>query len=167
MKRFILVVFLTLLGVGTVSEAKEELTTPNEKAMITSSVSLGYVVLYVKNVSASIGFYEKAFGLPRRFFNDDKGKAYGELETGAARLAFYSFELAKTQVKEFVAASPDKAPLGVEIALVTADVPALFARAVKAGATVVSEPEAKPWGQTVACVRDLDGHLIELTSPLP
>ena len=136
--------------------------------MSTPSVSLGYVMLYVKNVSASLTFYEKAFGLARRFFQEDKGKAYGELETGACRLAFASLEMAKDQLKqEVVAASPDKAPLGVEIALVTPDVSALYARAVKAGATVVSAPEAKPWGQTVACLRDQDGHLVELCTPLP
>jgi catechol 2,3-dioxygenase-like lactoylglutathione lyase family enzyme len=135
--------------------------------MNTPSVSLGYVILYVKDVSASLAFYEEAFGLHRRFFNDDNGKAYGELETGAARLAFYSHELAKAQVREFVASSADKAPLGFEIALMTSDVPALFARAVKAGATRVSEPETKPWGQTVACLRDSDGHLVELCTPLP
>lgn len=166
MKRLIPLIAFSLFSVAAASEAKEEATTPN-KSMNTSPVSLGYVILYVKDVSASLVFYEQAFGLSRRFFNDDKGKAYGELETGAARLAFYSLELAKTQVKEFVASSPEKMPLGFEIALVTADVPALFARAVKAGATLVSAPEVKPWGQTVACVRDLDGHIVEITSPLP
>jgi lactoylglutathione lyase len=165
MKHILPLIILSLFSVATASEAKEEATTPDRKPMSTSSVSLGYVVLYVKDVSASLVFYEQAFGLSRRFFNDEKGKAYGELETGAARLAFYNLELAKTQVKEFVAASPENAPLGFEIALITADVPALFARAVKAGATVVSGPEVKPWGQTVACVRDVDGHIVEITSP--
>ena len=28
--------------------------------------SLGYVILYVNDVAASLAFYEKAFGLPRR-----------------------------------------------------------------------------------------------------
>src|SRR5690349_9326031 len=96
--------------------------------------SLGYVILYVNDVAASLAFYEKAFGLTRRFFNDDHGKAYGELETGAARLGFYSFELARAQWKQgFTAATPDKAPLGIEIALVTPDVQSLYDRAVKAG----------------------------------
>ena len=136
--------------------------------MSTPSVSLGYVILYVEDVAASLTFYEKAFGLSRRFFNDDSGKAYGELETGAARLAFASLELANAHLKqEVVAASLSKPPLGVEIALVTADVPALYARAVKAGATPVSEPATKPWGQTVAYLRDNTGHLVELCTPLP
>jgi lactoylglutathione lyase len=170
MKKHLLLAGCSLLiaGAGMASETNKEIVKPQEKTMAIPSASLGYVVLYVKDVSASLTFYEQAFGLSRRFYNDDNGKAYGELETGAARLAFYSFELARTQVKEGVeAASPGKPPLGFEIALVTSDVPALFARAVKAGATVVSAPETKPWGQTVACLRDKDGNLIELCTPLP
>ena len=136
--------------------------------MNTPSTSLGYVILYVKDVSATLTFYEKAFGLSRRFFNDDHGKAYGELETGSARLAFASLELAREHLKqEVVAASPNQPPLGFEIALVASDVPALYARAVEAGATAVSEPATKPWGQTVAYVRDQDGHLVELCTALP
>ena len=85
-----------------------------------------------------------------------------------ACLAFASLELARTHLKQqVVTASPSKPPLGFEIALVTPDVPALYARAVKAGATSVSEPTAKPWGQTVAYLRDKDGHLVELCTPLP
>jgi uncharacterized glyoxalase superfamily protein PhnB len=130
--------------------------------------SLGYVILYVNDVATSLAFYEKAFGLARRFFHDDNGKAYGELETGAARLAFASIALAEEHLKQkIVAASPDKTPLGVEIALTTPDVPELFKRAVKAGAVTVSEPVTKPWGQTVAYLRDNSGFLVEICTPMP
>jgi uncharacterized glyoxalase superfamily protein PhnB len=170
MKRYLLLAFCSLLlaSVGKTSETTKENVKPDGKTMNAPSVSLGYVILYVKDVSASLAFYEEAFGLSRRFYNDDNGKAYGELETGAARLAFASLELAKAQLnQEVTAASPNKAPLGVEIALVTPDVPALYARAVKAGAMAVSEPVTKPWGQTVAYLRDNAGHLVELCTPLP
>ena len=130
--------------------------------------SLGYVILYVNDVAASLAFYEKAFGLTRRFFNDTNGKAYGELETGSARLAFASIALAEEHLKQKVtAAALDKSPLGVEIALTTPDVKALFVGAVSAGATAISEPETKPWGQTVAYLRDNSGHLVELCTPMP
>lgn len=136
--------------------------------MNATSVSLGYVILVVNDVAASLAFYEKAFGLSQRFLNDENGKSYGELETGAARLAFVSRAMAQEQYRqEFVQSSLDRPPLGFEIALVTSDVPALFARAVKAGATPMREPESKPWGQTVAYVRDPDGHVVELCTPLP
>ena len=57
-------------------------------------------------------------------------------------------------------------PLGIEIGLVTPDVPAAFARAVAAGATALQPPQAKPWGQTVAYVRCPDGSLVELCTPM-
>lgn len=165
---FLAACLLLIASAGLTSETNQATVKPGEKTMNTPSVSLGYVVLYVKDVPATLKFYEEAFGLTRRFFNDDHGKAYGELETGAARLAFYSFELANEHSKQGIAvATSDKAPVGFEISLVTSDVPALYARALKAGATAVSAPEAKPWSQTVAYLRDKDGHLIALGTPLP
>lgn len=135
--------------------------------MNTPSISLGYVILYVKDVAASLQFYEQAFGLSRRFFHDDQGKAYGELETGAARLAFASLNLAREHLnQDVVISAPDRPPLGFEVALATTDVPGLFARAVKTGAVPVAEPATKPWGQTVAYVRDNCGFLVELCTPL-
>ncbi|MCR6657731.1 MAG: VOC family protein [Opitutus sp.] len=168
MKRILLFTFFSLFSVGIASEAKKESAAPDSKTMSTPSVSLGYVILYVKDVSASLAFYEKAFGLSKRFFHDDAGKAYGELETGATRLAFLSLELAKAGLKKApITTSPSSAPLACEIALVTPDVPAIYARALKAGATAFAEPSQKPWGQFVAYVRDIDGHMVEICSPLP
>jgi len=129
-----------------------------------SDVSLGYVLLFVKDVSATLSFYEEAFGLSRRLYMDNDGKAYGELETGATRLAFACLALANEDV---ITASLDKPPLAFEVAFTTADVPELYARAVKAGATVVHAPAMKPWGQLVAHLRDKDGNLVELCTPLP
>lgn len=159
---------LVMSSIGVATEPTKETAEPNDKTMNASAVSLGYVMLYVNDVAASLAFYENAFGLRRRFFNDENGKAYGELETGAVRLAFANFALVDEHVKRGVmAAAPDKPPAGSEISLVTSDVPALFARSVKAGAAVVAEPETKPWGQTVAYVKDNAGHLVGLCTPLP
>jgi catechol 2,3-dioxygenase-like lactoylglutathione lyase family enzyme len=131
--------------------------------MTAQPVSFGYVIVYVQDVAATLAFYDAAFGLGRRFFNDAGGQAYGELETGATRLAFASLSLAAAHLPEPVsAAAPDRPPLGCEIALVASDVAALYRRAIAAGAVAVSEPAAKPWGQTVAYVRDCNGFLVEL-----
>ncbi|WP_044891628.1 VOC family protein [Opitutus terrae] len=137
--------------------------------MNSAAPALGYVILYVNDVSATLAFYEEAFGLTRRFYNNDAGKEYGEMETGAARLAFYSRALVEADpaLKGAVIARADQPPQGFEIALLTADVPALFERAVKAGAVALAKPETKPWGQTVAWVRSKDGHVIELATPMP
>ena len=54
----------------------------DEKAMNTQTVKLGYVILFVKDVSASLGFYEQAFGLSRRFFSNDTGSSSARLFEG-------------------------------------------------------------------------------------
>lgn len=57
-------------------------------------------------------------------------------------------------------------PAGIEVGFVAENVPAVFANALEAGAVAVAEPKVKLWGQTVAYVRDLDGILIEICSPM-
>ena len=61
--------------------------------------------------------------------------------------------------------NPQGKPGGFEIAFVTDDVEAAWKRALDAGATAVSPPAPKPWGQIVAFVRDRDGIIIELCTP--
>ncbi len=134
--------------------------------MNTPSVTLGYVILYVQSVPASIAFYEKAFGLKQRFLHESQG--YGEMETGATRLAFLALNFAnEVMPQKPLVPSPTSAPHASEIALVTPDVAALYANAIAAGAHAFATPAEKPWGQTVGYVRDPDGHLVELCSPLP
>ncbi len=60
----------------------------------------------------------------------------------------------------------DQPPAGCEIVFTTPDVAAAYDKALKSGATDVSAPQQKPWGQTVAYIRDPNGLLIELASPI-
>jgi len=57
-------------------------------------------------------------------------------------------------------------PFGIEIGFTTDNVVETFSAAINAGATVVENPKTKPWGQVVAYVRDLDGFLIEICTPM-
>ncbi|MEG0984674.1 VOC family protein [Algoriella sp.] len=54
----------------------------------------------------------------------------------------------------------------MEIGFTTDNVEQTIVTAVDAGAIVVEKPKIKPWGQTVAYIRDLDGFLIELCTPM-
>ncbi|MBW4658964.1 MAG: VOC family protein [Drouetiella hepatica Uher 2000/2452] len=128
-------------------------------------MKFAYTILYVSDVVRSVAFYEKAFGVTQRFI--DETKQYAEIETGATALAFASNDLAKSNFPEgFQENSLAASPAGIEIGFVTEDVPAAFLRAVEAGAIALAQPKVKPWGQTVAYVRDLDGILVELCSPI-
>jgi uncharacterized glyoxalase superfamily protein PhnB len=127
-------------------------------------MKLGYVIHYVPDVPATVAFYEKAFGLQRRFLHESG--TYAELETGATALAFASEALAKDNGLSVRFHRPNEDAAAVEVAFVTPDVQAAFERAVKAGARPAQPPKVKPWGQTVAYVRDLDGALVELCTPM-
>ncbi len=128
-------------------------------------MKLGYTIIYVPNIAASLTFFEDAFGLSRRFLHESGD--YGELETGETTLAFASHELGHANFPAgFVAASESSKPLGVEIALVKLSVGEAHAKALAAGATELKEPETKPWGQVVSYVRCPDGSLVEICSPV-
>lgn len=127
-------------------------------------MELGYVLLYVDDVEKSQQFYQKAFGLKPGFLHESK--QYGEMETGTSKLGFVHHHTAGSHGFTYEGMTPARKPSAFEIGLVTPDVPAAYARAVEAGAIPQSPPQTKPWGQTVAYVRDHQGFLVELCSPM-
>lgn len=127
------------------------------------SPEFGYVIIYVPDVTQAVEFYEAALGTRRRFIHESG--QYAELETGATALAFAS-EKATATSGVFLPNRPDSKAAGAEVAFVVDDVGAAFEKAVSHGATPVIEPIEKPWGQTVAYVRDLNGFLVELCTPV-
>ena len=124
----------------------------------------GYTILYVRDVPASLTFYERAFGQRRRFLHESG--QYAELETGATALAFAAIELAASNLPGALApaVAAESGP-SFEVCFVTEDVGGAYERAVGEGAEPVSPPLSKPWGQDVAYVRDRDGTLVEIASP--
>ena len=127
-------------------------------------MKLGYVIHYVPDVAATVAFYSAAFGLAPRFVHDSG--TYAEMETGQTALAFAAESLIEDQGATFRRTRPGEAPPGMEIAMVSEDVRGAYAQAVAAGAVPLMLPKAKPWGQLVGYVRDLNGALVELCSPM-
>ena len=119
-----------------------------------------YTILYVNNVSASLDFYERAFGFSRLFLHE--GGDYGELSTGDTKLAFSSTELMQQLGKN--PASPIASNPTFELAFESGDVQVDLKRAVNAGAVLVQDIREEPWGQTTSYVSDPDGYLIEICS---
>lgn len=128
-------------------------------------MKFGYTIVYVTDVTASLQFFEKAFGFSRRFLHESG--TYGELQTGETTLSFAAHELGEMNFKGgHVGADSSPQPLGIELGFVTDDVPAAHARALAEGAKELSAPTSKPWGQIVSYVRCPDGTLVELCSPI-
>ncbi|MEL6922793.1 MAG: VOC family protein [Bacteroidota bacterium] len=125
----------------------------------------GYTIFYVADVKATLHFYETAFGFAQKFMTPEQD--YGELVSGATTIAFASVELGRSNFKKgFQTLDRTALPVAMEIAFVTEDIEADFQRAVDAGATVYEAVVQKPWGQKVGYLRDLNGVLIEICTPV-
>ncbi len=127
-------------------------------------MKFGYTIIYVSDVESTINFYKKAFNLEQSFLHESK--QYGELNTGDIKLAFASDSLAESNGVKFIKNDVKKEAAGFEIALITNDVKQGYRHALSNGATAVKEPTVKPWGQEVAYVRDLNGIVVEICSPM-
>lgn len=127
-------------------------------------MKLGYTIIYVEDVPNTVAFYERAYGLTRRFVHDSN--TYAEMETGQTALAFADTASAEMAGLAVMPNSAETLAAAWEICLVCDDVEAAFAHAIKNGATPISAPAAKPWGQIVSYTRDLNGCIVEIASPV-
>ncbi|MEZ5225519.1 MAG: VOC family protein [Acidimicrobiales bacterium] len=131
------------------------------------TAQFGYTIFYVDDVAATLDFFTAAFDIPQRFVSPDGD--YGELITGETTLSFAANELAGTNLDKaggFTPLRPSDPPVGASITLITDEVDATVERALAHGATRYTATADKPWGQTVAYVRDANGILLEIATPV-
>ncbi len=123
------------------------------------------VIYYVADIKESLLFFKKVFDLEAKFVHESGD--YAELNSGTTSLAFVSEDLASSHLsKGFKKNSNKELPLGCEIVFTSKDVEAMYQKALKNGAKDISAPAQMPWGQTVAYVRDPNGILVEIASPV-
>ena len=127
-------------------------------------MTLGWAITYVEDPAAAAAFYEGTFGLRTEFVVPGE---YAQMDTGATKLGFASYALARQNFEGGVREAPsDGPPANVEIVLVHADVDEAYRLALDAGCEALSAPADKPQGQRVGWVRDPFGTLLELATPL-
>lgn len=128
-------------------------------------IKFAYTILYVSDVKKTVDFYSKTFELEVRFVTPEAD--YAELNAGTTTLSFASLSFANSNLKSgFRESSLQEKPFAMEIGFTTDNVQELVDKAVAAGATLLQEPQSKPWGQVVAYIRDLDGFLVEICTPM-
>jgi len=128
----------------------------------------GYAFVWVEDVEGTVRFYEEASGLSRRFVTDNGEMGlYAEIETGETTLAVADVKEAEALFAGgFRENDPGEAPGAFRLSFVTPDVEGVYRAALGAGATEMAEPQRQPWGQTVARVRDPNGVLVSIASPI-
>lgn len=119
------------------------------------------VVVYVRDVAASLAFYEAVLGLERDHLDEDG--SYGELKAGVGFAADWHAE--RHLDIPFQRNDPSGNPAGFGLEFPIDDVDAAFERALEAGGRAVWQPQDKPWGRS-AMFRDPDGVLVQVLSAL-
>jgi lactoylglutathione lyase len=128
-------------------------------------MNFAYTILYVEQVEETLNFYEKAFGFRQKFITPEKD--YGELLSGETTLAFASIALGESNFKQGFQPIPKAGkPMGAELVFTTNEIDTDFQKALDAGATLYEPITQKPWGQQVGYVRDNNGFLIEICTPI-
>jgi uncharacterized glyoxalase superfamily protein PhnB len=125
-------------------------------------MKFGCTLLIVSDVDKSLKFYESAFDLKRKFYHLEGDQGYGELDTGATTLGFVSHGQAKSEGLDFELPNLAGPAPALLVGIVVGDVQEAYDKAVSKGASPISPPQAKPWGETLAYVRDVDGFLVTL-----
>ncbi len=129
------------------------------------NIQYAYTILYVEDVAATLEFYIQALGFTQKMLTPEKD--YGELSTGTTTLAFASLELGGANFAHgFTASKIEKQAFGVELAFATTEVAKVMEKAIEHGATLFVESVEKPWGQTVGYLRDLNGFILEICTPI-
>jgi PhnB protein len=131
---------------------------PSAKVIKTSIAPM----LSVRNGAKAVEFYKAAFGAGELFRLDaEDGSVVAQLSVGGAE--FWVAD-ESPENKNF---SPESLGGGTaRMVMVVANPDAAFARAVKAGATVVWPVEDQPYGWRVGRIVDPFGHHWEIGKPL-
>jgi catechol 2,3-dioxygenase-like lactoylglutathione lyase family enzyme len=126
-------------------------------------MKLGYTIIYVPDVSASLEFFSRAFGIQQRFLHESG--TYGELETGQTTLAFAAHELgARISWRPCRSArSPSHW-----------DLKSRWSRRMSSRLSERAErrrhrdgrSDGQAWGQMVSYLRCPDGCVVELCTPM-
>jgi len=128
-------------------------------------IKYAYTILYVEDVEKTMKFYQNTFHFKQKMLTPEND--YGEITSGETTIAFANLELGNSNFeKGFLTSNKNNKPFGIELAFTTSDVEELIDKALENGAERLTETVLKPLGQTVGCVRDINGFIIEICSPI-
>lgn len=125
----------------------------------------GYTIVYVSDVPSSLEFYETAFGFPRKMMTPEED--YGELISGKTTIAFASHQLGDSNFSNgFTKSVSLNKPIGIELVFISNQINEDFQKALDAGAELLEPISHKPWGQSVGYLKDPNGVIIEICTPV-
>ncbi|MEL7005645.1 MAG: VOC family protein [Bacteroidota bacterium] len=157
--------FIALGLVAGFSTLGHDTKTDKLTEMNKMEIQYAYTILYVEDVPRTMAFYIDAFGFEQKFITPEND--YGEIQSGTTTLAFANYELGQSNFKQgFQASTMSEKPFGIELAFTTQEVEKVIKNAIKHGASLLAETVEKPWGQKVGYIRDINGFILEICTPI-
>jgi len=121
--------------------------------------TVGYAILYVKDLAASIAFYRDVIGLPFKF--QDSG--YAEFATGGTKFGLYE----RSRLPGLIGRQATEGGPAGEVLFLVEGVDAEAERLRRAGVEILSGPVDRPWGHRTLHVLDPNGFVVELAQEIP
>jgi lactoylglutathione lyase len=126
---------------------------------------VGYVILYVSDLDASVRFYRDVLGLELKFVDAGYAEFATDGDGGATRFALYERRRA-----EWLTGVPVRPGPAAEVVFMVErpdGVDAEARRLAAAGARVLSVPADRPWGHRTLHIADPDGFVVEIAAEIP
>lgn len=111
---------------------------------------------------AAVRVWTTDLGVARRFYGGQLGLDETWSSDGVATFATGSAQLVVEQVQPGDEEGEALVGRFVGVSFTVGDVGAVVAQLAAAGVPIVGEPEAQPWGATLAHVADPDGNVLTL-----
>jgi lactoylglutathione lyase len=121
--------------------------------------SVGYVILYVRDLDASAAFYQDVVGLPFRL----RDAGYAEFVTGETKFGL----LERKRASDLIRREPAEGGPAGEVLFIVEDVDAEAERLRGLGVEFLSGPVDRPWGHRTLHLLDSDGFVVELAQEIP
>lgn len=123
---------------------------------------LGSVILYVRDLDASVAFYRDVLGVPLKFSEH----GYAEFATEGSRLGLYERGRLPELIGEAARRSEEAGP-AAEVLFLVEDVDAEADRMRSLGVEIATGPVDRPWGHRTVHLLDPDGHVVEVAQEIP
>lgn len=121
--------------------------------------TIDYVVLYVRDLEASIAFYRDVIGLPLKL--QDSG--YAEFAVRGTKFGLYQ----RARLPGLIGRQAGSGAPAGEVLFLVDDVDAEAERLRGQGVEILAGPVDRPWGHRTLHVLDPDGFVVELAQEIP
>lgn len=121
--------------------------------------SVAYIVLYVRDLAASVAFYREVVGMTVKL----EGDGYVEFVTSGTKFGLYD----RARLRELIACAATPSGPSGQLVFLVPDADRQAERLPRVGAEILMGPLDRAWGHRTVHTVDPDGNVVELAQEIP